>query len=446
MRDATTQLTQSCLSRKKRLVLVLILGAVFAALLEGAARVYIPLRGYDLQSIRSGFDRRRQQRVARQWREQDRDHPYLPYVLKASSPDVQMRGLRLTSPAQVKPPDVFRIVCLGGSTTHYGYPARLQQVLKNDFAKEGMRVEVVNAANLSYTTAESFINFSLRCVHYDPDLVIVYHAYNDAVAAFGASWQPDYSHFRRRLIANEPLIWDMMPRFLDRFAAYVQLRAWVEGQENIRLWSECINRYVPDFEHDPYHGTRAFRSNMMNIIAVARSRGTRVLLCTHVCNPDAGHERLILGAREMNDVTRSLADERAGVYLVDVDRLIPGSSELMHDTCHFRPERDGEKRLVRMIAETIRTRLDQWLGEGPAEIASAGTAMWHRRLAGETDGFTGLGCGDMLQRCGTGDSPVRRPGRHSRWIYRRVACATAGETPWPAQPLDSQASRLCHSR
>ena len=354
---------------------MLLLWAGLAVLLEGTARVYVPLRGYDLDGVRRGYDERREQRLSRQWPDQDRDHPYLPYVFTTQPPDVQMRGLRLTSRDEVKPPGVFRVFCLGGSTTHWGYPAKLQRALANDFSQRGMRLEVVNAANVSYTTAESFITFALRCVHYDPDLVIVYHAVNDVVPAFGTSWEPDYSHYRKRLIVNEPFVWDRMPRFLDHFASYVQLRAWVEGRMNVRLWWQCITRYMPDYDRDPYHGTEAFRSNLMNIIAVARSRGTRVLLSTQVCNreTDGGGRpawpRRVAAMLEMNNVTRSLADEADGVYLVDADRLIPGGPELMRDICHFRPGREGEDLLVQTLADAIRTRLDQWLEARTARLS-----------------------------------------------------------------------------
>lgn len=334
---------------------------MFAAV-ELGARIYIPLSGNAVADLRTAYDSRRKLRSEPQWKEQRGDHPMLPYYPVATPPDHLMAGLRLVSPDEPKPKDVFRIFCLGGSTTYFGYPRKLEAMLAPDFAERGLRLEVVNAADMSWTTAESLVNFALRCVPYEPDAILVYHAVNDSWPAFGNEYLPDYSHWRKRLIANKPFWCDKLPRFLEASAAFLLVRARYESGRIERTWLSSMTRYLPDFENDPYHGAEAFRRNMKSICAVARAHDARVLLATQVVNMDAPEKRLIDANLERNDITRSLADPAGGIHLVDADAMIEGNDELMYDICHFRPSKRGEDRLVEILAGAVRENLPEWTG------------------------------------------------------------------------------------
>lgn len=345
-------------SRRARALFLVILWLGLAGTAEIAARGYVALTERDLSRMRRKYAWRRSKRLARVWPGQSPDYPYLPYIPKTEPPDVDMRGLRLTSAQEVKPADVFRIFCLGGSTTYLGYPAKLEDALRDDFARRGLRLEVVNAADISWTTCESFVNFTMRCLYYEPDAIIVYHAVNDAWPAFGKSFRPAYVHWRKRLVGNEPLWWDRVPRFMDHAAAYVLLREWSEEQTNMRTWAQTMMHYIPDFANDPYHGVDTYRTNIRNLIAVAREHDIQVVLATQVYNKDVPEQRLVAAVKEINDITRSLADEQHGVHLVDAAARIEGSDELMFDICHFRDDQGGEDMLVQTIGESVTRLLD----------------------------------------------------------------------------------------
>ena len=360
--DPATRISQpASLSRRKKWLFVLLVWVALLGLGETVARIYIPWRGHALGEVRDRYAARAELRLKWRWDQQANDYPYLPYIPKTKPPDIEMRGLRLTSKDDVKPADVFRVFCLGGSTTYLGYPKKLEAELASDFANRGLRLEVVNAADISWTTAESFINFSLRCLPYEPDAIIVYHAANDCWPAFGQTYRPDYAHWRKRLVHNQPVVWDHLPQFLDASAAYVQLRAWSEAGSMIHRWATSMMHYVPDFEQDPYHGLESYRRNVINLIAVARAHGVAVLLSTQVCNSEVPEKRHVAAVREINDITRSLADEDNGVFLVDPTTAIQGNYELMYDICHFRPEKDGEARLVLTLADAVRAHMDDWI-------------------------------------------------------------------------------------
>lgn len=114
--------------------------------------------------------------------------PYVGYGLSPDYPGHNRLGYRGPEIAQPKPPGVYRIVALGGSTT-YGFgierdentwPGQLQRFLREDYGYE--QVEVINAGVQEYTTWESLVNLEFRLLDLDPDLIIVYHATNDITA------------------------------------------------------------------------------------------------------------------------------------------------------------------------------------------------------------------------------------------------------------------------
>ncbi len=91
------------------------------------------------------------------------------------------RGEELAIP---KPEGIYRVVCLGGSTTYsnevedyrHSFPFSLQVYL---WAKGFKHVEVVNAGCPGYGSLESLLNLQLRVLEAEPDLVIVYHGVNE---------------------------------------------------------------------------------------------------------------------------------------------------------------------------------------------------------------------------------------------------------------------------
>lgn len=357
----STALTQQSdsprLSRRKKVLLFLLVWGTILGGAEIAVRIRLALGGRDQGAEYSWY---RNKRLAGAWARQEREHPYLPYFPKVTAPDIDMLGLRLVESAAPKPDDVFRIFCLGGSTTFRGYPSTLQETLEAEFAARGLRLEVVDAANVSWTSAESLINFATRCLPYEPDAVIVYHAVNDCWPAFGKTWRPDYTHWRKRLVPHRTQWWDHLPRLLDHSAAFVQFRSWFEIPARYDFWKHAAMRYVPDFDNDPYHGLDPFRRNLSSLLAIARANNIPVLLSTQVYNVEEPRKRLVAAVREANDITRSLTEQHSEVVLVDAANSIAGSYELLVDICHFRRDRDGVDRLVDLFATAVRAHLDEW--------------------------------------------------------------------------------------
>ena len=113
---------------------------------------------------------------------------FVNYGLTPNRDDVNSLGYRGPEIALPKPPDRYRIVALGGSTTYGGYlddyeltwTHKLERLLADQYGYS--QVEVVNAGVPAYSTYESAVNFMLRAQDLDPDMIIIYHATNDVRA------------------------------------------------------------------------------------------------------------------------------------------------------------------------------------------------------------------------------------------------------------------------
>lgn len=349
------------LSLRKRIAFLIVLAALGAVAAEIGVRAIDAVSSSSLDEHRQRYLYRRHCRLENHWPAQRGDYPYLPYIPNAKDPRVNSLGFRGTEIEQRKPDGVYRIICIGGSTTWDEYPAHLQNELSADFEAQGLRLEVINAGDVAWTSMDSQINFITRCLPLGPDAIVIYHGINDAIPAFGDTHSPDYSHWRSRLEKNRPLIWDKLPLWLDHSAAYVALRALLERKQPALGWNELTTRYDVNVAADHFNGMEPYRQNIFNIIAIARARGIETFLCTPVFNYEYKFkyslDRWGMAVEQANELTRTFGGRWPDVHVIDVAQSLRGSNDWMIDFCHFTPE--GKKRLARFIADHIRPTMDR---------------------------------------------------------------------------------------
>src|SRR5688572_18732465 len=174
------------LSTRKKLLFTLLLLAVFAALAEGAARIYLhQFKGYTGgKLLQYEFD------------------PYknitpTPSYVDARGLAHNARGFRRSSDvARAKPPGTYRIFLMGGSTAYglggvWPHIQEKYEVLENSETIDaylerqltarfpGTRFEVINAAIPSIWTHHHLIYLNQTILKYSPDMVILLDGYND---------------------------------------------------------------------------------------------------------------------------------------------------------------------------------------------------------------------------------------------------------------------------
>lgn len=208
-------------------------------------------------------------------------------------------------------------------------------------------VEVYNLGREWYTSLHTLINYEVNLRHHHPDVIIVMHAYNDLIHnadfcyfSFN-SFQEDYRHFYGpiyRLIKR--------PTFLDN-AFLVAKSMWYHSPR------EVINT-------DNFPGLVPFERNLRTLIDLARTDGTQVVLMTqphliknsmtpaeksslHMLNFKTigptkkwGYYTARFAFEEYNNVVRKLAKHEPGVYLIDLEPIIPKSLDYFIDDVHYK--------------------------------------------------------------------------------------------------------------
>ncbi len=276
---------------------------------------------------------------------------------------INRQGLRGPELAVPKPEGMFRILCLGGSTTFgtgcpadsLSYPARLEQALRRRFP--GRPLEVLNAGVPGYTTAESLLWLRELVEPLRPDLVVVYHAVNDlAFAEEQLDFYLDPTRVARPLHRLQRARSDASSSLLGALWARSRPR-WRKAKHGLR---ERLDRRVPS----------AFRANLERIVALAARHGARTALVSFALQLDASWsearraevgrmfelswEGLTEGLARLNAELRAVA-ARPGVVCCDVAPQVPAEPALWVDPAHLNPR--GSALFAERVAEVLAPEL-----------------------------------------------------------------------------------------
>lgn len=287
---------------------------------------------------------------------------YLPHAFLQAVPapdsakGVNSRGFRGGEPAVPKPPGVFRIVLLGGSTTfdpdleyEATYGRQLELLLGRTLSPR--RVDVQCAAVPAYNSVHSLIRYATDAIDLDSDVVLVMHAVNDLFAASRSVGivRRDYGHmesladrFLHPGFRDRTYLVDIV-RFFWRFVAFSDL-------------GRPTYFHADDVKPDPGPMVR----NLRSIVVLGRSRGQTVVLCTQPnryrmdmpladrLRGEAALRNFLNGeplpgfvwySRYMaifNENVRALAAEE-GVPLLDLQRDVPPTDAMFLDDVHVTP-------------------------------------------------------------------------------------------------------------
>ncbi len=178
--------------------------------------------------------------------------------------------------------DQIRIATIGGSTTaninlayEENWPGQLGLLVGQALPKKHVRV--INASVPGFDTAQSVANLALRVMPFQPDVVIIYHAYNDLKAIRPElSFRPDYSHIHPRPHGyhEKPAL---LVRWLNRSMFYVRARNRYRKLAQITAYRDSFTQDRRTSEI-PSEAERAFEQHVRTLVAIARSGGARVVL------------------------------------------------------------------------------------------------------------------------------------------------------------------------
>ncbi|WP_243366655.1 SGNH/GDSL hydrolase family protein [Fundidesulfovibrio soli] len=197
-----------------------------------------------------------------------------------------------------KPEGVFRIICLGGSTT-YGtcadprttYPALLESLFNKSLGESPRRFEVVNAGTMGYNSWHSMLRAAQELDAMQPDMYLLMDGLNDVITSMSAS--PDTQDQMERLTAQVNVgitgrtSWvSRLDGVLRKSALYRLMRRWSDSIKTARLENKGeAARKIASF---------GYEKNMSTFIQRAQEKGVGVMLVNYpwVVRPDENFEQL----------------------------------------------------------------------------------------------------------------------------------------------------------
>lgn len=248
---------------------------------------------------------------------------------------INSRGFRTEEFAEVKPPELFRVICLGGSTTVIGrtnqetYPALLEKKLRQNYPD--LNLEVLNLGVSKYGTRE-VIAFAPRLLRYRPDLAIKYNGANDLWWDYFLMLKEELPPWKRWALRSY-LYQTLFPTSLLPPAAEIRsrLRAGLFPSLDYldSLLKEAGSRLiiVTFFRPDLSKLTPAQKYYLdFNVRRFwGRQLGTMEFIRV---------EPYLKALAIYNDVLREFCRERQ-VPCIDLERRFPQDFDLYVDICHF---------------------------------------------------------------------------------------------------------------
>ena len=265
-------------------------------------------------------------------------------------------GRNITMP---KPSGLYRINCLGASTTanyistdkqNFSYPQELEKKLTEKLNK---KLEVNNCGQGGYNSADLLIRFILQINYTQPDAIIIYHAYNDIKSYLTPNLETDYSHSTKNLSEQywKFALSSKFPNLPINFYNFF-VNKWLPS--NIR-WGlmDYIKKGKVDAKIDFNSGIKIYKKNIENIIHICKANNIDVYLSTfcHFLHQDIKDDSLNILydkiVEKENEAMKEIA-KKFEIKIVDTANLIPKEEKYFVDSTHFTPE--GMKFLANSIS------------------------------------------------------------------------------------------------
>jgi len=295
-------------------------------------------------------------------------------------------GYRASSFAVNKPEGLIRIVVLGGSAVFDPNSSDASEnegnswpdLVQRDLEADGLGpLEVINAGVPAHASFDSLGRLHSQLWMYEPDIVLVYHAWNDIKFWKRFEIDPQTPLIERVHPYNEdqnPFIryrngWD---RLFCHSQLYVKLRnRYLKSQLKVGL----EGRIDPDADerassYGPW-GPRQFRLHIELIADAARNIGALPVLVTQASlisseNTPAererigyhyqllSHDALVAALEEANEIIRSIGRDKE-IAVIDAAASLNGRAEMFKDGVHTTPE--GSQALAALVARGLAPHL-----------------------------------------------------------------------------------------
>ena len=190
-----------------------------------------------------------------------------------------------------KPPESYRIFCLGGSTT-VGYPfwyngsfsSYLRDRLRMEFP--GKRVEVINVG-MTATNSFTVLDMAQDLMEFEPDLLVVYDGHNEFYGALGVASHESFNTPRwLTLLGLRALRFRTVLLVRDLVGAVLGLFTDSGSPRPLGTMMEKLahGQYIPYGSETYRRGVEVFRANVRELAELCQRHAVPLLLGTQVSN------------------------------------------------------------------------------------------------------------------------------------------------------------------
>ncbi len=289
---------------------------------------------------------------------QYRPHPFLQFVSNSHKNDTSeifnLRGFPGEELPMKKPPNVIRIVCIGGSTTQTGYPKEMEKFLNTQKTNNSYRFEVLNFGLAGYTSIHAVINFIINAIDFSPDYVVVHSGWNEHTAKSTlTNFRTDYSHSYKEFNPNPPIDIPL----IKISVIYRELKDLINPYDEFKYFSRSIKQPValPLLKYPGSNYLETYWRNIRTIIDVARGRNIVPVMTTqpHATDPKIPYFEQGKSIDITNAVLRKeIAKLEEDIILVDIDKELTGKrNDIFSDVGHMTKEG------IKLKAEIIGTAI-----------------------------------------------------------------------------------------
>jgi lysophospholipase L1-like esterase len=200
------------------------------------------------------------------------------YVTAKGPIHINKLGLRGRDLIQRKPEGTLRVLCLGGSSTfnYHASQGRTWPMLLEQYLRTALKqdVEVINAGTPGYSLYQSSVRFEHELINYDPDVVLVYHLWNDLKlfwmdnpADMISKWEV-HGRFNEASTLLEPFpLLDNMSR-VSQFVTHLRF-AWISNMKKRRRADDEGWFHLKLDKRITGPGVEFYRSNLQRVARVA---------------------------------------------------------------------------------------------------------------------------------------------------------------------------------
>lgn len=287
-----------------------------------------------------------------------------------------------------KPAGVFRIAVLGGSAAFDLYkpdeqtwPLLLEQRLNADWptARKGSRYQVLNAGTPGYSTWQSVRLLRARIFAWHPDLILVYHLYNDSLAfrfddteKIIRGWRLNARANHLSAAAHPHLAWDALGRVLPHAGDFLR-QQWIQFQRRQRLQENAAYWHRPKLDERAHPvGLGFYRDNLQHMAQLCKAHGVRMGIVTQASmlreHPDAEQQRFIgYGYRGLShkelwvsyerawQMAAELAERHEHVFVLPAHLSVPPTRQMFRDEVHLTDR--GSALLSELVARHLQAEI-----------------------------------------------------------------------------------------